>query len=59
MKQATGELNMTLITVNIIAAFIAAFTVIIPNVIKNANNTWAENEENTGVNFGLSNGEMD
>ena len=44
---------MTLITVNIIAAFIAGFAIIIPNVLKNANNTWGNEPENTNVNFGL------
>ena len=53
MKQATGELNMTLVTVNIIAVFILGLTVIVPTIIKNANNTWAEQNENTGVNFGI------
>ena len=53
MKQATGELDMTLVTVNIIAVFILGLTVIVPNIIRNANNTWADDNENTGVNFGI------
>lgn len=38
MKEATGEANMTIVTVVLIAAIVAVATPIITNMMKNAQN---------------------
>lgn len=40
MKEATGELNMTVITIIAIGAVIAFFWVMWPKIQKSINNTW-------------------
>jgi len=52
MKQATGELNLTLVTTSIIGAVLILLAVVIPIIVNGANNTWADNRADTGVNFG-------
>lgn len=40
MKEATGELNMTVVTIIAIGAVIAFFWVMWPNIQNTINNTW-------------------
>ncbi len=41
MKEASGELNMTVVTIIAIAAIAAFFTTVIwPNITKSLNNQW-------------------
>ena len=44
MKEATGELNMTVVTIVLIGVIAAFFAIFWPNVIQPAiENTWREN----------------
>ncbi len=54
MKEATGELNMTLITINIIGVVFMGITVIIPRVLNNAKEVWGVEQEDNCVNFGMT-----
>jgi len=58
MKQATGELNLTLVTMSIIAAVLLAISIMIPMIVGNANNTWSDRRGNTNVNFGMTDGDL-
>ena len=52
MKEATGELNMTVITIIAIGAVIAFFWVMWPKIQDTINNTWDDIsgvEDNYGV----------
>ena len=40
MKEAVGELNMTLITINIIGVVLAGVSLIVPRVLNNAKDVW-------------------
>ena len=55
MKEATGELNMTLITVSIIGTIFLAVTVILPRVMNNTDNVWGNNSKDSQINFGKTN----
>ena len=55
MKEATGELNMTLITVSIIGTIFLAVTVIVPRVLNNTDNVWGNNSKDSQINFGKTN----
>jgi hypothetical protein len=55
MKEATGELNMTLITVSIIGVIFLAVTVLVPRVLNNTNNVWGEESKDSQINFGHTN----
>ncbi|MBQ7136611.1 MAG: hypothetical protein IJO43_01380 [Bacilli bacterium] len=48
MKEATGELNMTLVTILAVAAILAFVTLFVPNILDSIKNTW--NNENTTIN---------
>ena len=52
MKEATGELNMTLVTISIITIIFAAITIIVPRVLNNNENVWGEDSKDTEINFG-------
>lgn len=54
MKEATGELNMTLITINIIGVVFMGITVIIPRVLNNAKEVWGVEQADNCVNFGMT-----
>ena len=45
MKEATGELNMTLVTILAIAAVLTFVTTFLPKILENIGNEW---EEGTG-----------
>ena len=55
MKEATGELNMTLITVSIIGTIFLAVTVILPRVMNSTDNVWGNNSKDSQINFGKTN----
>jgi len=40
MKEATGELNMTLVVIIAVAAIMAFAMWFVPKIIQSANNTW-------------------
>lgn len=44
MKEATGELNMTLVTIIAIAAVLAFVTFFLPNILDNVGGKWNEAE---------------
>jgi hypothetical protein len=54
MKEATGELNMTLITINIIGVVFMGITVIVPRVLNSARDVWGVEQEDNCVNFGMT-----
>lgn len=45
MKEATGELNMTLVTIIAIAAVLAFVTMFLPKILGNVSNEWDEGME--------------
>lgn len=45
MKEASGELNMTIITVIAIAAIGAFLAIFVPQIIKNIENNWNQNQQ--------------
>lgn len=49
MKEATGELNMTLVTVLAVAAILAFVTLFVPKILETVNDQWDENNESTIV----------
>ncbi len=52
MKEATGELNMTVVTIIAIGAVIAFFWVMWPKIQETINNTWDDistPEDNNGI----------
>lgn len=52
MKEATGELNMTVVTIIAIGAIIAFFWVMWPKIQETINNTWGDistTEDDYGV----------
>ena len=55
MKEATGELNMTLITVSIIGTIFLAVTVILPRVMNNTDNVWGSNSKDSQISCGKTN----
>lgn len=40
MKEATGELNMTLVTILAVAAILAFVTLFVPNILNQIGNKW-------------------
>ncbi len=52
MKEATGELNMTLVTISIITVIFAGITIIVPRVLNNTEDVWGDNSKDTEINFG-------
>ena len=44
MKEATGELNMTLVTIIAIAAVLAFVTFFLPNILNTVGDKWNEAE---------------
>ncbi len=49
MKEATGELNMTLVTIMAVAAILAFVTLFVPNILNSIQNRWNSND-NTEIN---------
>ena len=54
MKEAVGELNMTLITINIIGVVLAGISLIVPRVLNNAKDVWGVEQPDNCVNFGMT-----
>jgi len=52
MKEATGELNLTLITIIVIGLFLAGVIVILPRIFDSSQNVWGDGSQDTEVNFG-------
>ena len=52
MKEATGELNMTLVTIIAIAAVLAFVTFFLPGILNTVGNKWNEAESTTCKNEG-------
>ena len=52
MKEATGELNMTLVTIIAIAAVLTFVTMILPKILNSVGNTW---ENGTGQEINVPN----
>lgn len=53
MKEASGELNMTLVTVLAIAAILAFVTFFVPQILNSINENWNNNNKiSTGTNAG-------
>ena len=44
MKEASGELNMTLVTIIAIAAILVFVTAFVPDILKNVNTRWKQAE---------------
>ena len=44
MKEATGELNMTLVTVIAVAAILAFVTFFVPNIINTIGSHWGNDD---------------
>ena len=59
MKEATGELNMTLVTVIAVAAILVFVTTFVPRILENVSNRWtdAENTDNTSERAGQLGGQ--
>lgn len=51
MKEATGELNMTVIVIIAAAAILAFVTLILPNIFNSINNSWIDADKN-GIDIG-------
>ena len=49
MKEASGELNMTLITIIAIAAIAGIFTLLLPRIKEAINNRWNQVETNAAA----------
>ncbi len=45
MKEATGELNMTLVTVIAVAAILAFVTFFVPQILNSIKNKWNNDKE--------------
>ena len=52
MKEATGELNMTLVTIIAIAAVLTFVTMFLPKILNSVGNTW---ENGTGQEINVPN----
>lgn len=44
MKEATGELNMTLVTILAVAAILAFVTFFVPSILDSIQNNWGNDE---------------
>ena len=49
MKEATGELNMTLVTIIAIAAVLAFVTFFLPNILGDVEDRWNDANQNINV----------
>ncbi len=47
MKEATGELNMTLVTIMAVAAILAFVTLFVPQILESIQDRWGSNDETT------------
>lgn len=47
MKEASGELNMTLVTVIAIAAILVFVTAFVPSILEKIENNWGDDTEIT------------
>lgn len=47
MKEATGELNMTLVTVLAVAAILIFVTTFVPTILDNISKTWGDTDAET------------
>ncbi len=47
MKEATGELNMTLVVIVAVAAVMAFAVIFVPRIIKSVNDQWNNNLNTT------------
>lgn len=45
MKEATGELNMTLVTILAVAAILAFVTFFVPNILNSIEGQWGNDAE--------------
>lgn len=45
MKEATGELNMTLVTILAVAAILAFVTLFVPQILNSIQNKWGNDQE--------------
>ena len=45
MKEATGELNMTLVTIMAVAAILAFVTLFVPQILDSIQDRWGSNDE--------------
>jgi hypothetical protein len=52
MKEATGDLNLTLVTIVVIGLFLVGVIVILPRVFDSSQNVWGDSSKDTEVNFG-------
>lgn len=46
MKEATGELNMTLVTIIAIAAVLAFVTMFLPDILSGIGDRWDDSKDN-------------
>ena len=53
MKEATGELNMTLVTIIAIAAVLLFVSLFLPNMLKTVGNRW-NNSNDADINSSLT-----
>lgn len=47
MKEATGELNMTLVTILAVAAILAFVTFFVPQILNQIESNWGADEDTT------------
>lgn len=52
MKEATGELNMTLVTVVAVAAILIFVTAFVPQILTNITDRWGNAEDEADINDG-------
>ena len=45
MKEATGELNMTLVTILAVAAILAFVTFFVPNILDSISDNWGDDDQ--------------
>ena len=50
MKEATGELNMTIVTIVAVALILGFVTWFLPNIFSGVENKWNEAEGGAGIN---------
>lgn len=58
MKEATGELNMTLVTIIAIAAVLTFVTAFLPNILDSIGSSWDDAEKKGRNNVANVNGEQ-
>lgn len=59
MKEATGELNMTLVTILAVAAILAFVVFFVPQILDSVEESWGRNTEEPCTAAEIANGTCD